>query len=159
MDNKMVKKIFITEDLHASISCDECGKIYKKDVSTFIGHKHSVKLRYTCKCGHSASVILERRRYIRKPREFKGFIVSGKNKDSIMVNDLSRYGLKLSMDHAHELSIGDILCLEFFLDDPSKSRVTTHACVKRVISPTSAGCEFIADEHYDNLGKYFLFHF
>ncbi len=155
----MIKKIFITADLYANISCDQCGKIYRKDVSGFIGHKHSVKLKYTCKCGHSASVILERRRYIRKPRGFKGFLVNGKAKDPIIIEDLSKHGLKITLKQEHSLSIGDILYLEFSLDDPPGSKVTTQASVKRIISPTSAGCEFIVDEHYDKLGKYFLFHF
>lgn len=155
----MIKKIFITADLNTTIVCDKCGKTYKKNVSKFIGHKRLVKLTYNCKCGHSASVILERRRFVRKPRQLQGSIIDGVNKIPIIISDLSRYGLKVNIGQNHSFIVGDNLCLEFSLDDLRRSKVTTHACIKRVISPISVGCEFIDDEHYNNLGKYFLFYF
>lgn len=155
----MIKKIFITDDLNTNIICDKCGKMYKKNVSKFIELKQAVKLKYTCECGHSTSVLLERRRFVRKPRRFQGSIVDGVNKIPMTISDLSRYGLRVNVRQNHKFIVGNNLRLEFCLDDPGRSQVTTFARIKRIISPTSVGCEFSQDEHYDNLGKYFLFYF
>ncbi len=155
----MVKKIFVNNDLHAAIPCSECGKSYRKDVSKFIGHKKEVKLRYTCKCGYQFPVLLERRRFVRKERRFRGYLLEGTNKAHIIILDLSKYGVKISLLQKHYFKEDDTLTIEFNLDDPGHSKVTTQVRVKRIISSTAIGCEFIGEDHYDALGKYFLFHF
>lgn len=155
----MVTKIFVNADLQATIPCPECKNTYQKDVSKFIGHKKEVKLKYTCKCKHQFTVLLERRRFIRKDKELNGYLISDRRKTPLKVLDISKYGIKLKLFSKNQPAVGDILTLEFILDDPGHSRVTTKVKIKRLLFPDTLGCEFLDPDHYDNLGKYFLFHF
>ena len=58
----------------------------------------------------------------------------------------------------HEIKVGDILKLQFTLDDKENSEVTKEVIV-RSISGNSLGTEFLSLEHYDKLGSYLLFDF
>lgn len=71
----MAIKVFVTSNLTARFFCPECGKSKQKDVSKFMGPEAQVKLKYKCDCRHSFSVILERRRSIRKKVNLKGYII------------------------------------------------------------------------------------
>ena len=155
----MVKKIFVNSDLYASIPCPECGKSHRMDVSTFIGHKKEVRLKYTCKCGHQMPVLLERRRFIRKEKKFRGYLVVGNNRTHLVVTDLSKYGVQVKLLGNHYYKKDDVLNIEFTLDDPGRSKVTSQVRVKRIMPSGTLGCEFIGEDHYDDLGKYLLFHF
>ncbi len=155
----MVTKIFVNSDLQAMIPCPECKNAYRKDVSKFIGHHKEVKLKYTCQCKHKFTVLLERRRFIRKDKELNGYLIDKDRKTPLKVIDISKYGIKIKLFTKDLPDIGDILTIEFILDDPGHSRVTTKVKIKRILVPATLGCEFLNSDHYDNLGKYFLFHF
>ena len=155
----MVTKIFVNSELQATIPCPECGNSYHKDVSKFIRHHKEVKLRYTCRCKHQFSVLLERRRFIRKDKEMNGHVIEGEKRIPLKVLDISKYGIKIKLFARHQPVEDDILTIDFVLDDPGRSRVTTKVRIRRIISNGALGCEFLDPDHYDNLGKYFLFHF
>ena len=72
--------------------------------------------------------------------------------------DLSRSGLRMKINAVAEIKIGDILKLQFTLDDKQNSKVTKEVIV-RSISGHSLGTEFLSLEHYDKLGSYLLFDF
>jgi len=158
-DFYMVAKIFANSDFIATIPCPSCGKAYQKDVSKFMGHRTQVRLKYTCKCKHSFSVQLERRRSIRKDVHLKGRLIDENKKIPLTITDISKYGLKINFSNHIVYELGSIIHVEFVLDDPNDSHVSTQVKIKRFISPLCAGCEFLSNDHYDNLGKYFLFHF
>ncbi len=154
-----IPKIFINSDLMAVIPCEKCGKSYQKDVSKFIDHETQVKLKYKCKCQNTFSVLLERRQCIRKGVKLTGSLIVKQEKFTITVVDISKYGVKLETGKKLPLDVNDIIQINFTLDDSNRSKVSKDVRVKRLIAPTSVGCEFLAKEHFDNLGKYFLFYF
>jgi hypothetical protein len=155
----VVKTIFVSSNLEAWLPCSECGQTYQKDVSKFMGHHTKVRLKYTCKCKHRFSVILERRRFVRKNLLLKGYLIEGNQKIPITVQDLSRTGIKIKVASKMRHNIGDIIQIQFRLDNKSRSEISRAVRIKRVVPPTEFGCEFTQEEHYDDLGKYFLFDF
>ncbi|WP_022668933.1 PilZ domain-containing protein [Desulfospira joergensenii] len=154
-----IPRVFVTSTFTATFSCSDCGKSYQKDVSPFIGHEAEVKLKYKCKCGHSFSVILERRRSIRKERSFKGHIIQNQKKWHGVVTDLSKHGLKFKVLEKSDIKVKRSAEVRFVLDNPNGSKITRIVKIKRAFSPLVFGCEFVDDVHYDDLGKYFLFNF
>jgi hypothetical protein len=152
-------KVFITSDLMATFTCPECGKSKRKDISKFIGHETKVKLKYKCDCQHSFSVMLERRRSKRKILRLKGHIILGLKKHAIIIEDLSKHGIKIKLLKNIPLKEENKIEVEFILDDPNKSKILKEVRIKKIISPAVIGCEFISYEHFGNLGKYFLFYY
>jgi hypothetical protein len=155
----MTIKIFINSNLTANFICPECGKSELKDVSKFIGHKTTVKLKYKCKCKHSFSVILERRRSIRKEVNLKGEILYNSGKYAITIEDISKHGLKIKLSEILPFTKEGNINIRFILDDPNKSNIQTEVKIKKIISPVNIGCEFLSFQHHGNLGKYFLFYY
>ncbi len=155
----MTVRIFVSSDLMAPFHCPQCGKSRQKDVTKFIQHKASVRLKYTCKCKHSFSVVLERRQTKRKAVSLKGFVIKNKTKYPIIIEDISKQGIKINALEKLSFKEGDIIDVEFILDDQNNSEVRRKVKIKKMFSPYRMGCEFLITEHYDSLGKYFLFYF
>jgi len=143
----------------ATIPCEQCGKSYQKDVSKFIGHEKQVRLKYKCKCQNSFSVLLERRRFIRKKVNLTGSMIVKQDKIPITILDISKYGVRLKILKKFPLEVDEIVQIFFILDDSYRSEISREIRIKRLISPVSIGCEFLTKDHFDNLGKYFLFNF
>lgn len=152
-------KVFVTSNMEATFSCSKCGKTEQKDVSKFMGHKTQVKLKYKCKCQNSFSVILERRRSVRKNVRLKGSLIFQEKTYPITTADLSKHGIKIRLLNQPPLELEDIVTVELTLDDPGKSVVTKDVKIKKLTSDAGIGCEFLSPDHYDAFGKYFLFHF
>lgn len=152
-------KVFVTSNKMAIFPCSKCGKSYQKDVSKYIGHEAQVRLKYKCKCQNSFSVLLERRRSIRKKVNFKGYLLDKQQKIPITVIDISKHGMKIKILEKLLLKKGQKIRIEFNLDDPKKSIVSKTVQINKIIPPLSIGCEFMEQEHYGDLGKFFLFHF
>jgi len=154
----MAQKVFITRSGNASFSCPECGKIKQLDVSRYNTVDKEVKLKYTCTCKHIFSVILERRKHIRKNVGLPGVLISGNKKYPINVIDISRNGLKIRTNGLLELRCEDKIMLEFALDDPDGSKISKEVIIKK-INQTNIGVEFLSHDHYDKFGAYLLFYF
>jgi predicted DNA-binding antitoxin AbrB/MazE fold protein len=156
---KMAIKIFVTSDKMATFPCPECGKSYKKDVSKFIDHETQVKLKYRCKCKNSFSVVLERRRSIRKNVDFRGYLLNKQQRIPLTVIDISQHGMKIKILEKLPLKEGQKIQIEFSLDDSKKSMVSKTVQVNKIMPSLTLGCEFMEQVHYGDLGKFFLFHF
>lgn len=153
----MAVKIFVTSKLTALFSCPECGHSDSKDVSKFIGHKTRVRLKYKCRCKHAFSVDLERRRSKRKGVHLEGSIISESKKYAMVVENISKHGLKIILSKRSGFEIGETVDIEFFLDDTHHSKIKRQVRIKKMISDTVFGCEFLSTDHFGELGKYFLF--
>jgi predicted DNA-binding antitoxin AbrB/MazE fold protein len=156
---KVAIKIFVTSDKMATFPCSECGKSYKKDVSKYIGHETQVRLKYRCKCKNSFSVLLERRRSIRKTVDFSGYLLNKQQRIPLTVIDISKHGMKIKILEKLPLKEGQKIQIEFSLDDPKKSIVSKTVQINKIMPSLTLGCEFIEQGHYGDLGKFFLFHF
>lgn len=154
-----ISKVFVNKELKATIACESCGQTYTKDVSKFIEHKAQVRLKYTCKCGHSSSVILERRQVFRKEVRFKGILIQNKKQHPGHVTDLSRNGIRFETREKAFLKVDNTAEVVFSLDNPTHSEIHRLIRIRKAFSGYKFGCEFVETEHLDDLGKYFLFHF
>lgn len=154
-----IPKVFITPELTATFACDQCGKSYQKDVAKFVEHKAQVRLKYKCKCRHVFSVILERRRSIRKEVVLKGMLIQSRRKYPGVITDLSRNGIRFKTLEKAFIKIDNNVEVKFSLDNPNQSEVRKHIWIRKALSEYSFGCEFKDKEHFDDLGKYFLFYF
>lgn len=155
----MVIKVFVTSNHIATFSCPKCGNSYQKDVSKFIDHETQVRLKYKCKCQNSFSILLERRRAIRKEVNFKGFVIEKKQKIPMTIVDISKHGIKIKISKSFPLKKGDRLQVEFNLEDPNSAIISKTVRINKITSPITIGCEFTDYDHFGDLGKYFLFHF
>lgn len=154
----MVQKVFITRSGKANFSCPECGKVKQLDVSRYNTVDKEVKLKYTCTCKHIFSVILERRKSIRKKVDLPGLLILGNKRYPVNVTDISKIGLKIRTKGLLNLHLEDKVVLEFALDDPGGSKISKEVIIKK-IKQTNIGVEFFSQNHYDKFGAYILFHF
>ena len=155
----MAVKVFASSDLISSFTCPECGKSKQMDVSKFMRHKTEVKLKYKCPCKHEFSVILERRRAVRKNVQLQGHIIRDNKKFQITIKDISKNGLKIELLERIPVTLSEKLRISFSLDDPNQSKINKDVIIKNIRPPKNIGVEFTSNEHYDNFGKYLLFHF
>lgn len=155
----MSEKVFVNSKLKAMLTCPYCGVAKQKDVSRFMGHETEVRLKYKCSCKKTVSIILERRSSIRKDVDFKGSYFDGTRKYPIQIKNISRRGLMIDWPKKLKMESGQRIEIEFTLDDPRRSTIRREVRVKKYISSTSIGCEFLSTDHQGNLGKYFLFCF
>ncbi|MCP4370824.1 MAG: PilZ domain-containing protein [Deltaproteobacteria bacterium] len=142
----MAEKIFVTEDNMAVFECPQCKKTRREDVSRFKDTRQAAKIRAKCSCGHLFKVILERRRSFRKKVNFPGtythvFPDYREDNGGITVKDLSRSGVKIKLNVEKEFKIGDILTVEFQLDDNNRSSIKKEAVIRKISNPY-LGLEF-----------------
>lgn len=155
----MTQKAFVNQDLMATFNCPKCQKSKRMDVSRFCSQQKEIKLRYKCKCQYSYSVVLERRRYVRKPVRLLGNVLRERKRYAMKVEDLSRYGMRIKMiDSLSPLQKEDVLEIEFNLDDANHTKVNKEVIVQTLM-PQAIGVKFKTTDHYDQFGKYLLFHF
>lgn len=154
----MAQKVFITKSGKANITCPECGKIRAMDVSRFANVDKTVSLKVTCTCGHSFSVMLERRLHIRNDVNLCGQTIFKDEKYEFKILDISRRGLKIKTGKAMDIQKGEKLVIDFILDDPGQSSVQKEVIVRKV-NGIDIGVEFTSSDHYDKFGPYLLFHF
>jgi c-di-GMP-binding flagellar brake protein YcgR len=151
----MTAKVLINEQNMSTFICPKCNKAKTANVSKFKDIKKAVKIKCNCPCGHSYSVILERRKYNRKQLNLVGAYTSLKdnNRGSMIVVDLSRIGLGMELGIEHKFDIGEKISLDFRLDDKQESLIEREVVV-RSIKGNFVGVEFCRHDHHDQLGPY-----
>ncbi len=156
----MPEKVYIGENNMATFRCPECDKSKTADVSRYKNIQTAVRVKLKCPCGHAYTVLLERRKHVRKNLNLPGHYIQskGSNRASMSVTDLSRSGLRIKLNFKADIQVGDKLLLEFTLDDKQHSLVSKEVIV-RSINDMFMGAEFVTKEHYDKLGAYLLFDF
>ena len=142
----MTEKVFITEQDKATIICPECKLSTTTDASQYKKINKEVRLKINCTCGHSYSILLERRNQFRRETNLPGRYTlrssSGiEKKGSLSVRNISRGGLKLELKLMPDLKLGSRLSVEFNLDDNQKTLIKKDVIVKVIIDPV-VGTEF-----------------
>lgn len=157
----MAKKTYVTDDNRATFVCDVCEHARIADVSRYknIGKALTVKCR--CKCGHQFEVTLEKRGMLRKSVNFAGTYthissLGDKIEGHMTVRNLSRKGLQLELNTNHDFQVGDVLDVDFRLDDVGRSPVLKSVVIRNV-KGRKLGTEFSEAEAFDKmLGMYLL---
>ncbi len=66
--------VFVSSNLNVTLTCPNCRKSRRQNVSNFFNPETPVKIKCKCSCQHSFSVKLERRHPIRKVKFVPGNI-------------------------------------------------------------------------------------
>ncbi len=153
----MTEKVFVTGNNMAVFECPQCNKAKRVDVSRYKDIRQVVRIKVKCSCGHSYRVVLERRKHFRKGVNFSGTYTKvlpdyREDKGGMTVKDLSRAGVKIKLNVKKDFKIGDILSVEFSLDDKQRSLIKKEAVVK-IISNSYLGLEFNSIDSSDPSDK------
>lgn len=155
------KKIYITEDNKANFLCPGCGKSKTKDVSKYKNVRKLLRVKYKCGCGHSYSVLIERRKYFRKEVNLTGGFIYGENKgvSPMIIRDMSRTGLRIEIGNPEGIKLDDKLFVEFNLDDKQQTLIREEVVVKS-IDGGILHVEFTSIEpgsHFDSAIRFYMF--
>ena len=157
----MIEKVYITKNQKANFACPVCQISKTVDVSKYIKSDKKVKINAKCPCGHTFTSFLERRKHYRKETNLPGSFVryvAGKpaGRANAVVRDLSSTGMGLEVNENSKLSEGDVLEIQFRLDDPKSTLITTKVVIK-TIENLYIGAEFLRNEIKKNrLGFYLM---
>ena len=152
----MKEKVFINSKHVGSIVCPECKKRREKDFSAVKNLNNSNGFKCKCPCGHTFSIVLERRRYERKTTDLTGSYLHDKTKTRglVSIKNLSKSGAALELNTKQMIPKGDKLVLKFNLDNARKTYLCKEAVIKKSDGST-VGLEFVDDISDDGLNIYF----
>ncbi len=157
----MAEKVFITSNDMATFVCPQCGNVSTVNVTKFASLNKKVTVKCRCNCGHHFTVSLEKRRQYRKTTDLPGLYfyrthTGDLDKGIMRVVDISTTGLKLKLNVARTFELGELLRVEFHLDDKRRTLIEKHVRVRNVQS-NLVGTAFEPDEADDpSLGFYLM---
>lgn len=153
VDKKHIK-LFVSKNDFVTVVCPYCGLARQLDVSRF--RNANKRLNGKCKCGESFICTIEFRKFFRKKVNLKGnFIFQGKAaRNSITIQDISQQGMRFTTTDGCKVKDGNILEVNFRLDDNNKTLISKEVEVKSVHGQ-SIGCLFTNCQEYEkHLGFY-----
>jgi hypothetical protein len=162
-----MKKVYISRDNTATLTCPHCEKTKVIDTTKYKKREGAIKIKFTFKCrkcycgakhavgcdgsdckkGHTMVALLERRRHYRKKVDLPGEVSDGrKNTALIRVRDISKKGLLLQIVTPKTFEVGESLTVSFELDDPQQTRIEKKIVIRKMIPPDLLGVEFTSPE-------------
>lgn len=136
MADDMTEKVFVPENNIATFVCPECNASKARDVTKYKNILKAVRLKIKCGCGHSYSAVLERRQTYRKKTSLRGKYKvhprEGLLWEGMTVVDVSRGGLNMSVKQMPHVKVGDVIVVEFHLDDKKHSLIKKEIIVRRL---------------------------
>jgi len=157
----MTEKIFITSKQMATFICPKCQKSKTVNVSKYASLDKIVKVKVTCPCGYGYTSILEKRKKYRKETNLPGSfvrLVDGRHVGGglMTVKDLSTSGLKIQINSQHNCIVGDVILVEFSLDDSHRTLIKKKVIVRNIVGH-NIGTEFAPTEAIDKALGFYLF--
>jgi len=157
----MVEKVYITSKQMATFICPKCQNSKRVNVSKYAALDKVIKVKVKCPCGYAYTSILEKRKKYRKETRLHGIfvrIVDGREVQSglMTVRDLSLNGMKLVINGDHGCVPGDLIQVEFHLDDTQRSLVRKKAIIRN-INGSEIGTELAPTESVDKALGFYLF--
>jgi uncharacterized Fe-S cluster-containing radical SAM superfamily enzyme len=151
-----MEKIYVGHTNKVTIICPKCGLEKNKIVFKFKDtHK---RLKAKCKCGEVFRFTLDFRKYYRKNVQLTGkYFVKGKDEtEEILIEDISKTGIKFATLKPHNFFRGDLVELKITLDTPMKMEVRTRVKILWIIDRT-VGAQFIDPKLLEkDLGLYLI---
>jgi hypothetical protein len=153
----MVDKVYLDPEGFVSLTCPNCKKSFRKNLSNYKSSNRQINLKCHCLCGCSFSAILDRRKHLRKKTRLTGAYIHDKKQTRGLINikDLSRSGIGFELGSDNKdyiISTGDILTVRFTLDDVFQTLISKEVLTKRVKG------KFIGNEFLDILYEHDLLH-
>jgi hypothetical protein len=139
-------RVFLNDQKDGTFICPACNNGAIKHLGKFSNSKKAIRLKCKCKCGHVYRVLVERRRFFRKPVNLVGtyYYSKGENnrmKGPIKIMDISQSGLQFSLNSRPEFKVGDRIIVEFRMDDRERSKIREMGTVKDIRS-NKVGLQF-----------------
>ena len=152
----MEQRVFMDSLDTARFVCPGCCREKIMQLSVYDIKKHATRVRLTCKCGHSHTIILEKMVEAQKSMQLLGTFMA-KDRDRLfgkmIIKKLNRNGILLKTNIEQAILPGLKLLLEFVLDDAKQSIVQKEVVVKAKKGKYLTA-QFISNHHDDNLGPY-----
>lgn len=137
-------KTFVQEDLTATIDCPVCRTSKSLSVAAFKNRKHTVKVR--CICETTFFALLEFRKERRKRVNLKGTYSTYRQyvdcEGKMLISDISRGGLRCKVTDHKGLEEGQILRLDYTLDDIRQRKINKFGVIRHKHG-MNVGCEFM----------------
>ena len=129
--------VSIKEGKKVKLVCPSCGLQWYADVSKFYDIQNKVKFRARCRCGYSWNCRLEKRKNYRRAVSLSGtykyMLQDGYSfAGNLEVLDISIKGLKIRLDRERNIQIGDLVEVEFKMDDMVKKIRRRQVIVKNI---------------------------
>jgi len=153
---KPIPKVYADESDKINVCCHECGYSRSIDVSTL--NKKSRTLKIRCRCGNTFRNRVEFRRAYRKQVKLEGSFIHHKSgmRDNMVVKDISRDGIGISVQSHHGFAPGDTMILIFNLDNTPRTRIEKKVRIKS-IRGSFIGTQYLDIAHFDkDLGFYLM---
>jgi hypothetical protein len=152
----MKQTVFVNSENKAIFTCPNCTKAKTVNISNLVNEKK--ELRVKCTCGHVYPVVLERRKFYRKKTSLPGIFMLEQNRKeySMTVTNISRFGLEFNSSESEKLKVGDLVGVEFRLDDKSRSLIRKKIIIRK-IEEKIIGAEFSFPDEYDKALGFYLF--
>ena len=157
----MTEKVYVTSKQMATFICPKCQKSKTVNVSKYASLDKIVNVKVTCPCGYGYTSILEKRKKYRKATNLPGSFVhfiDGRQVDSglMKVRDLSTSGLKIHINTQHQCTVGDVILVEFSLDDNHRTLIKKKVIIRNIVGQ-NIGTEFAPTEPIDKALGFYLF--
>jgi hypothetical protein len=157
----MSEIVHVTSENKARFECPKCHKSKTVDANRFKSDSRTVRVKVRCPCGNNYVAILEKRRGYRKEVSLPGSYVqyvdgAESYRGAMTVCDISIGGMKLRITNTSRFSVGDVLRLEFRLDDAHRSLLQKKVIVRN-IEENFLGTEFTLSEATDKALGFYLF--
>jgi hypothetical protein len=157
----MTEKVYVTSKQMATFICPKCQKSKTVNVSKYASLDKIINVKVTCPCGYAYTSILEKRKKYRKATNLPGTFVhyiDGRQAGSglMKVKDLSALGLKIHINTPQHFTVGDIVLVEFSLDDNHRTLIKKKVIVRNIVGQ-NIGTEFAPTEPIDRALGFYLF--
>jgi len=148
-------KEYLDEENRVIFACPDCNKKKTVRIPPQSSNQPSPLLRCRCDCGHPFSVTLERRKHPRKRVNLSGTYMSllRDQHGPVQVLDISRAGVLLEFAVPSILEKGNLIFLEFQLDDQKRSLIHREVEICSVNGKRMGGT-FTSEDHQDQLRLY-----
>jgi hypothetical protein len=140
------KKTYVRPDNTVVLTCPNCGLQEEVQAEEFKNYKNKLKVK--CRCQETFMVFLEFRNRVRKKTRLRGTYINYSQKDSsgfLIIQDISLTGLSFTSLDLKNFKVGDVLRVEFTLDDESRTEISNDINVRN-IRKKSVGCKYHSSE-------------
>jgi PilZ domain len=151
-----MEKVYVDHNNQIKIICPKCG--LEKKINVFKFKNTHKKLKAKCKCGEDFRITLDFRKYYRKNARLSGkYFVKRKNETrEIIIEDISKTGIKFVTLEPHYFSKGDLVELKIILDTQMRMEVRTSVKIIWIID-LNVGAQFINPKLLEkDLGLYLI---
>jgi hypothetical protein len=122
-----------------TIACPQCERHKDVNISTFkTSHVETHKsLKTQCACGHAFQVTVDTRELPRKRATLTGAYIKFQSQHSeaygfLIIEDISMAGLKFRTLAPHDLKVGDMIKMNFILNDDAASEIWATLQIKHI---------------------------